>query len=90
MGHQRGYTKFSCYNRDKQHYWSQKVCPVREELKVGTKNIINLSSVGRDSIMLPPFHIKFGIIKQFVKVLDKSGKCFNSLPHKDPELGIET
>ena len=30
----------------------------------------------RDSILLPPLHIKLGLIKQFVKALDKNGDCF--------------
>ncbi|GFV13792.1 uncharacterized protein TNCV_3958071 [Trichonephila clavipes] len=66
LGQQGGYTKFPCFmclwdSRDKQHHWSQKVWPVREELKVGTKNVINTTLVSRDRIILPPFHIKLGI-----------------------------
>ncbi|GFT20544.1 uncharacterized protein TNCV_2183811 [Trichonephila clavipes] len=46
LGQQGEYTKFPCFmcfwdSRDKLHHWSQKVWPVREELKVGTKNVIN-------------------------------------------------
>ncbi|GFU91697.1 uncharacterized protein TNCV_3579491 [Trichonephila clavipes] len=61
-GHQGGYTKFHCFmclwdSHDKQHHWSQKVWPVREELKVGTKNVINTTLVSRDRIILPTLHI---------------------------------
>ena len=30
----------------------------------------------RSKIILPPLHIKLGIMKQFVKALDKDGDCF--------------
>ncbi|GFX08255.1 uncharacterized protein TNCV_3267451 [Trichonephila clavipes] len=94
LGQQGGYTKFPCFmclwdSRDKQHHWSQKVWPVREELKVGTKNVINTPLVSRDRIILPPLHIKLGRMKQFVKALYKSGKCFNFLSRKFPGLSIE-
>ena len=94
LGQQGGYTKFPCFmclwdSRDKQHHWSQKVWPVREELKVGERNVINVPLVNRDRIILPPLHIKLGIMKQFVKALDKSGGCFNFLSHKFPGLSTE-
>ncbi|GFU64795.1 uncharacterized protein TNCV_2128691 [Trichonephila clavipes] len=94
LGQQGGYTKFPCFrclleSRDKQHHWSQKVWPVREELKAGTKNVINTPLVRRDRIILSPLHIKLGIMKQFVKALDKSGECFNFLSRKFPGLNIE-
>ncbi|GFY01569.1 uncharacterized protein TNCV_2607531 [Trichonephila clavipes] len=92
LGQQGGYTKFPCFmclwdSRDKQHLWSQKVWPVREELKVGTQNVMPL--VSRDRIILPPLHIKLSIMKQFVKALAKSGECFNFLSRKFPGLSIE-
>ncbi|GFS68730.1 uncharacterized protein TNCV_1959331 [Trichonephila clavipes] len=71
-------------SRDKQHHWSQKVWPVREEL-----NVINTLLVSRDRIIRPPLHIKLSIMKQFVKALDKSGECFNFLSRKFPGLSIE-
>ncbi|GFV37842.1 uncharacterized protein TNCV_2662551 [Trichonephila clavipes] len=76
-------------SRDKQHLWSQKVWTLREELKVGTQNVINTPLGGRDLIILPPLHIKLGIMKQFVKALDKRGECFNFLSRKFPGLSIE-
>ncbi|GFW62284.1 uncharacterized protein TNCV_912961 [Trichonephila clavipes] len=76
-------------SRDKQQHWSQKVWPVREELKVGTQNVINTPLVSRDCSILLRLHIKLGIMKQFVKALGKSGECFNFPPRKFPGLSIE-
>ncbi|GFT17074.1 uncharacterized protein TNCV_4738141 [Trichonephila clavipes] len=91
LGQQGGCTKFPCFmclwnSRDK-HHWSQKVRPVREELKVCTQNVMPL--VSRDHIILPPLYIKLSIIKRFVKALDKRGECFNFLSRKLPGLSIE-
>jgi hypothetical protein len=43
---------------------------------VGTQNVINLLLVKRNRIILPPLHVKLGIMKQFVKALDNDGECF--------------
>ncbi|GFV59717.1 uncharacterized protein TNCV_1907881 [Trichonephila clavipes] len=76
-------------SRDKQHHGSQKVWPVREELQVGTKHVINTPLVSLDRIILPPLHIKLGVMKQLVKALHKSGECFNFLSRKFPGLSKE-
>jgi len=39
-------------------------------------NIINKSLVDPSKVLLPPLHIKLGLMKQFVKALDKEGECF--------------
>ena len=45
-------------------------------LETGSKNIINDPLVEPSKVLLPPLHIKLGLIKQFVKVLVKEGQCF--------------
>jgi hypothetical protein len=40
---------------------------------VGGQNVINEPLVARDRIILPPLHIKLGLMKQFVKALNKDG-----------------
>jgi hypothetical protein len=37
-----------------------------------------------EKVILPPLHIKLGLVKQFVKALD--GNCFNYLSNKFPAL----
>ena len=51
--------------------------PATEDLAVGDENIINRPLVNRDCIILPPLYIKAGLMKQFVKALDKDGDCFH-------------
>jgi hypothetical protein len=42
-------------------------------MSVEQANIIHEPLISRENIILPPLHIKLGLIKQFVKALDKSG-----------------
>ena len=46
--------------------------------------MINEPLVDRDSILLPPLHIKLGSIQQFVKALDKNGDCFRYIRSRFP------
>ena len=81
LRHLRGYTKHPCFlcywdNRASDQHWIKKDWP-QEDLAVGNKNIINEPLVNWDYIILRPLHIKLGLMKQFVKALDKDGDCFN-------------
>ena len=46
-------------------------------------------TVERSKIILPPFHIKLDIKKQFVKTLNKDGDCFKYICIKFPGSTIE-
>ena len=52
-------------------------------------NILEEPLVDREKILLPPLHIKLGLIKQFVKALDKNGACFQYICNTFPELTSE-
>ena len=56
---------------------------------VGAANIIKEPLVDRGKITLPPFHIKLGLMKQFVKALDKHGDCFKYICRSFPGLSME-
>ena len=56
---------------------------------MGDKNIINEPLVSRDRLILPPLHIKLGLMKDLVKALDKHGDCFNYIVKKFPGLSME-
>ena len=55
----------------------------------GEKNIQAQPLVERSKIVFPPLHIKVGIMKQFVKALNKEGACFKYICVKFPGLTIE-
>jgi hypothetical protein len=72
-------------SRERSQHWEQKHWIPRTSLEPGSKNIFRKSLVDPKKILLPPFHIKLGIMKQFVKALPKTGNCFKylckTLPH---------
>jgi hypothetical protein len=62
-------------------YWLK-----RQNIELGTKNIISHNLIEPQKVLLPPLYIMLGIMKQFVKALDKNGHCFQYLCHKFPVL----
>lgn len=94
LGQQSGFTKYPCFiclwdSRDREHHWDQKEWPLRKELIPGKQNVIHPPLVNKDRIILPPLHIKLGIMKQFVKALDNNGDCFEYITQKFPGLSTE-
>ena len=45
--------------------------------------------ISRENILLPPFLITLGLMKQFIKALDKTGDCFKYVCQKFPVLSKE-
>lgn len=94
LGQQGGYTKYPCFlclwdSRAKKEHWERRDWPVRETLVVGEKNIIRKPLVEQDKIILPPLHIKLGLMKQFVKALNQNEPCFEYISRKMPRLSAE-
>ena len=94
LGQQGGYTKYPCFlclwdSRARDKHWEQKLWPVRKSLTVGEKNIIHQPLVEREKIILPPLHIKLGLIKQFVKALHVESDCFKFICTTFPGLSYE-
>ena len=44
--------------------------------------------ISRENILLPPLHSKIGLMKQFIKALDKTGDCFKYMCQKFPVLNM--
>jgi len=79
--------KYLCFlclwdSRAADQHWQRKDWHVREKLVVGENNVINESLVDCDRILLPPLHIKLGVMEQFVKVQDKNGDCFRYIHNR--------
>ena len=78
---QLGYTKFRCFlcewdSRDKAHHYVKRIWPGRKILEPGHKNVKYHSLVESSRILLPPLHIKLGLMKNFVKAMDRNGTAF--------------
>ncbi|KAI6652425.1 hypothetical protein LOD99_7439 [Oopsacas minuta] len=94
LGQQSGFTKYPCflcywYSRDRNQHWIREKWPPRECLKVGDKNVINNPLVHTNRIILPPLHIKLGLMKQFINALDKDRYCFKYIRNYFPEISEE-
>ena len=44
-------------------YYQKQVRPKREEFVVGEKNVKNIPLINPKKVLLPPLHIKLGLIK---------------------------
>ena len=90
---QEGHTKymFLCFwdSRANEEHWVRKEWPPRNTIKPGEKNIVNNPLVDRKNIILPPLHIKLGLMKQFVKGLDRFGDYFGYVCSTFPGLSYE-
>ena len=76
-------------SRDRSNHWSKSKWPSRDSLTPGYRNILQPALVDRSSVILPPLHIKLGLMKQFVKALNKEGACFKYIQEKFPKLSVE-
>lgn len=90
LGQQSGFTKEPCFLclgncRDRANH-VKKYWPERESFEPGSNNIINQQLVDAWKILLPSLHIKLGLMKQFVKALDKDGKRFAYIGRKFPSV----
>ena len=91
MGLQLGYTKFCCFlcewnSRDKEAHYVRKDWPIRIRMELGEKNVLHEPLVSREKVILPPLHIKLGLMKNFVKALDKTSSAFAYLRSMFPQI----
>jgi len=92
LGMQLGYTKYCCFlcewhSRDRKNHYVSKLWPKRTSLTPGDKNVVNPPLVPPEKIFLPPLHIKLGLMKNFVKSMDNTGRGFEYLKNKFPNVG---
>jgi hypothetical protein len=83
LGQQAGYTKYLCFmcewdSRARSQHWEQKHWTPGTSLEPGSQNILRKSLVDRKKILMPPLHMKLGIMKQLVKSLPKKLEIFSS------------
>ncbi|GBP18527.1 hypothetical protein EVAR_12988_1 [Eumeta japonica] len=91
LGLQLGYTKFSCFlcewdSRDKKNHYVKKEWPKRDALIPGQRNVLHTPLINPEDVLLPPLHIKLGLMKNFVKAMNKNGDRFCYLKKKFPNI----
>lgn len=92
-GLQSGYTKYCCFlclwdSRARAEHYLRKDWPTRATLTPGVSNVSNAPLVDAGKILLPPLHIKLGLVKQYVKALDRDRPAFKFLLQKFPKLSV--
>ena len=89
LGIQIVHTKHCCFlceldSRDKKNHCVNKLWPKRTSLTPRDKNVVNPPIVIPGNICLAPLHIKLGLMKTFVKGMDKTGRGFGYLRNNFP------
>ena len=71
-----------------EHHYVNKLWPKRTSLTPGEKNVVDPPLVLPEKIFLPPppLHIKLVLMKDFVKGMDKTGRGFECLRNKFPDV----
>jgi hypothetical protein len=91
LGLQQGYTKFCCFlcewdSRAKTSHYKRRDWPSQQSLEPGTKNVQLLPLVESSNILLPPLHIKLGLMKNLVLAMDQTRPAFRYLTEKFPGI----
>ena len=94
LGQQSGYTKLPCFlcewdSRAESEHWMRISWPPRTRFVPGAKNILHEKLIEPNMILLPPLHIKLGLMKQFIKALDKDGNCYKYICETFPRVSGE-
>ena len=88
---QGGFTTFQCYlclwdSRNTALHYKKRNWPLRSSYEIGIYNVKQQPLVDAAIILMPPLHIKLGLIKQFVKQLDTEGEAFKYIQQLFPKL----
>ena len=92
LGLQGGFIKFQCFlclwdSRATSEHYRRKNWEQRTEFAVGTRNVMwEPQLVDPRNVLMPPLHIKLGLMKQFVKALNQESDAFKYLPAFFPKL----
>ena len=87
LGLQLGYTKHMCFlclwnSRDDENHYKRVDWPSRTEHVLGKYNVKHPALIDPQKVLLPPLHIKLGLMKNFVKGMDHQGSSFQYLKKK--------
>jgi hypothetical protein len=90
LGLQRGFTKYCWFlclwdSRAMEHF-IRREWPQRTSFEPGTSNVQHAPLVEPSKALLPPRHIKVGLMNTFVKVTDKDDQGFKYLSKTFPQI----
>ena len=94
LGQQSGFTKQHCFmcewdSRDRVIHWIKSDWPLRNPLHQVIEIFYILLLLTESNVVLPPLHIKLGLMKQFVKALNKEDMCFKYIQKKFPYMSAK-
>ena len=92
LGQQSELTKYPCFmyewdGSNRISHWIKCYWSLRESLTPVYRNILHPALVDRSNVTLSPLHIKLGLMKQFVKIVE--GACFKYIQEKFPYMSEE-
>ena len=58
------------------------------DYSVGESSVVAEPLVDRDNFIIPPLHVKLGLVKNFIKSLDKTGEAIQFLKEKFSKLSV--
>ncbi len=92
MGMQSGFTKYCCFlclwdSRATAKHYVQSEWPLRKSYEPGVSSVQSRPLVNPENVLLPPLHIKLGLMKQFLKTLARrSSEGFEYAKAKFPKI----
>ena len=94
LGLQGGYIKYPCFlcvwdSRADDQYYVRQEWSTRQGLKPGSHNVLSHPLVEPSKILLSSLHINFGLMKNFVKALDREGRGFASIHQQFQQKSME-
>src|SRR5678815_4721220 len=74
----RDSNKYPCFlclwdSRASKEHYTRRQWPIRNELEPGHPNFLLHPLIEPKNVLLPPLHIKLGIMKNFIRALNKDG-----------------
>jgi len=81
LGLKQGFTKYCCFicewgSRARSLHYSRKDWPARKSLEPGIMTAENQPQVELSKILLPSMHLKLGLMKNFIKVMNQGQAAF--------------
>jgi hypothetical protein len=88
LGLKGGYSKYPCFlcnwdSRDDKQHWIKRDWPLRKNWTLNECGVQSRALIPVDKVLIPPLHIKLGIMKQFISKLAKNeSPAFNYIRKK--------